>query len=72
MSLPEIQSLARELSHEERITLAHFLEELEHPTSDEFDQHWLEVVGKRIENVKTGKSKIVPLQEVLDELERRL
>lgn len=48
------------------------LEEAEIPTEPEFDQYWLEVVKQRIENVKTGKSRTVPLQEVLDELERRL
>ncbi len=48
------------------------LEEAEIPSDPEFDQYWLEIVKQRIENVKTGKSKTVPLQEVLDELERRL
>ncbi len=72
MSLAELQSKALELSREERVALAHFLEEIEHPTTEEFDQHWLKIINQRIENVKTGKSKTVPLQEVLDELERRL
>jgi Putative addiction module component len=48
------------------------LEKTEIPNDPEFDQYWLEVVKQRIENLKTGKSKAVPLQEVLDELERRL
>jgi hypothetical protein len=48
------------------------LEETEIPSDPEFDQYWLEIVKQRIENIKTGKSKTVPLQEVLDELERRL
>jgi hypothetical protein len=48
------------------------LEEAEISTDPEFDQYWIEVVKQRIENVKTGKSRTVPLQEVLDELERRL
>jgi Putative addiction module component len=48
------------------------LEEAEISTDPEFDQYWIEVVKQRIENVKTGKSRTIPLQEVLDELERRL
>jgi hypothetical protein len=72
MSLTELQSKALELSREERIAFVHFLEAIDNPTSEEFDQQWLEVVNQRIENLKTGKSKTVPLQEVLDELERRL
>lgn len=72
MRLAELQSKALELNREERVALAHFLEEIEHPSTEEFDRHWFEVINQRIENIKSEKSKTVPFQEVLDELERRL
>ena len=55
MSLAELQSKALELSREERLALAHFLEAVDYPTTEEFDRHWLEIVNQRIENVKTKK-----------------
>ena len=61
-----------ELNRKERLEFSIFLSELLHPTNEEFDQHWLEIVNASIENVKNGTSSTVPLQDVLDELEKRL
>jgi hypothetical protein len=72
MSLYGLKLKILELDRNEQLELSEFLVELLNPALEEFDRHWLEVVKTRIENVKTGKSKTIPLQEVIEELERRI
>jgi hypothetical protein len=72
MSLYGLKLKILELDRNEQLELSEFLVELLNPALEEFDRYWLEVVKTRIENVKTGKSKTIPLQEVIEELERRI
>ncbi|NJK44268.1 MAG: addiction module protein [Pleurocapsa sp. SU_196_0] len=72
MSLTEITRQAFQLTVEEQVALRNSLHENTHPIEPEFDQHWLEVVKQRRENVRSGKSRIVSLEEVMDELQSGL
>jgi Putative addiction module component len=69
MSLTEIREIILELSPEERQAVQQLLDELNGNPSSEFDQHWGEVSKQRYENLKSGNSKGVPLEDVLKELE---
>ena len=70
MTLDDMKSKVLELNRKEQLEFSVFLSQLLHPTTKEFDQHWLEVVNTRIENVKNGTGSTVPLQDVLENLEK--
>jgi hypothetical protein len=69
MSLTEIREIILELSPEERQAVQVLLDELNGNPGPDFDQHWGEVGKLRYENLKSGKSKGVLLEEVFKELE---
>jgi hypothetical protein len=69
MSLTEIREIILELSPEERQAVQVLLDELNGNPGPGFDQHWGEIGKQRYENLKSGKSKGVPLDDVLKELE---
>ena len=68
MSLTEIREIILELSAEERLAIQELLDELNDNPGPDFDQHWGNVGRQRYENLKSGKSKGVPLEMVLKEL----
>jgi Putative addiction module component len=67
MSLMEWKEKLRELSYEEKLVLRNLLDEETHPIDPEVDQHWLEVVKQRRENIRSGKTKGVAFEDVMNE-----
>ena len=69
MSLSDLKEQTSQLSREEQIALRDFIDELTHPVDAAFDQHWLNVVNQRRENLRNKTTQTVSLEEVLRELE---
>lgn len=66
MSLNEVKNEAMKLSLRERAELAReLLRSVDDPSNAEYDDLWLDEVGRRIERVQRGKSKLIPLEEAL-------
>jgi putative addiction module component (TIGR02574 family) len=66
MSYEEIKTSALGLTLKERATLAkELLDTVDSPSEAELEQLWLDEVGKRIERVQRGESKLIPLEEAL-------
>jgi putative addiction module component (TIGR02574 family) len=69
MSLQEVKTLALELTVQERAELADILlETLDHPTQEEIDQSWVEVITRRVEELRNGTAKTVPGDVALKKL----
>jgi hypothetical protein len=69
MSLTDLKEQALQLTREEQIALRDFIDEIANPVDPAFDQRWLEIVNQRRENVRSGRSQTVPLEDVLRELD---
>lgn len=66
MNFEEVKVSALSLSLKERATLAkELLDSVDSPSEEELEGLWLDEVGKRIERVQRGESKLVPLEEAL-------
>jgi putative addiction module component (TIGR02574 family) len=66
VNFEEVKTSALNLSLKERATLAkELLDSVDSPSEEELEGLWLDEVGKRIERVQRGKSKLVPLEEAL-------
>lgn len=62
----QIKTDALSLGLKERAELAkQLLDSVDSPSEDELEELWLEEVGERIERVKRGESRLVPLEEAL-------
>jgi Putative addiction module component len=72
MSLMEWKEKIRELSYEEKLVLRNLLDEETHPIDPEVDQYWLEVVKQRRENIRTGKTKGVAFEDVMNEIQSEI
>ena len=69
MSLQEVQTLALELTVQERAELAEvLLETLERPSQDEIDRRWADVITRRVEELRSGKVEGIPGDVVLQKL----
>lgn len=72
-TLEQIVHEAMQLSPAQRAELADFLvESLETTPPDEIQKLWLDEANKRLAEVRAGKVKTVPGDEVLAEARRRL
>jgi putative addiction module component (TIGR02574 family) len=69
VSLKEIKAAVPELSPEEREELRAFLGEFD--DSAELSPAWKTEIERRVADYRSGKTKGVPLEDVMDELERR-
>jgi putative addiction module component (TIGR02574 family) len=66
MNYEEIKVGALGLNLKERASLAkELLDSVDSPTEEELEELWLDEVGKRIEHVQRGESKLIPLEEAL-------
>jgi putative addiction module component (TIGR02574 family) len=69
MSLQEVQTLALELTVQERAELAEvLLETLEHPSQEEIERRWADVIKRRVEELRSGKVKGIPGDVVMKKL----
>ena len=68
MSVAEIKAAIAKLTDDERAEVQAFLEEFE---STELSPAWRAEIQRRVDDYRSGKTKGVLLQDVLDELERR-
>jgi putative addiction module component (TIGR02574 family) len=69
MSLQEVQTLALELTVQERAELAEvLLETLEHPSQEEIERRWADVIKRRVEELRSGKIKGIPGDVVMKKL----
>jgi putative addiction module component (TIGR02574 family) len=66
MSVQDIEQAALNLSLEERARLAHrLLHSLDELSSEENEKLWLEVAERRVQELRTGKVKGIPTEDVL-------
>jgi putative addiction module component (TIGR02574 family) len=66
MNYEEVKVSALNLRLKERAALAkELLDSVDSPSEEELESLWLDEVGKRIERVQRGESKLVPLEEAL-------
>ncbi|MDX2004303.1 MAG: addiction module protein [Meiothermus sp.] len=66
MSKTQILEQALKLSLKERAELARELQlSVDEPTLEENEQLWLEVIGRRVEEIRSGKVKGIPWEEVM-------
>jgi putative addiction module component (TIGR02574 family) len=66
MNYEEIKVGALGLNLKERAALAkELLDSVDSPTEEELEDLWLDEVGKRLERVQRGESKLIPLEEAL-------
>lgn len=72
MSKAQILEQALKLSLKERAELARELQlSVDEPTPEENEQLWLEVIGRRVEELRSGKVKGIPWEEVLRDVKSR-
>lgn len=64
MSLTEIKEHIRQMTAQERGDIQTFLENL---NESEFNEHWGAIATQRLENLRSGKTKGIPLEEVLSQ-----
>jgi len=71
--MEELARRARALSREDRLRLAEELLASLHKQPDpEIEAAWGEEIRRRIEEIESGKAKLVPAQEVFDEIRKML
>jgi len=63
--------VAESLPIEMRIAIVDRLLESIQPTNSEIDRLWIEEVGRRVEEVDSGKLKMIPGEEVIREIRER-
>ena len=67
----EILSIVESLPIELKIKLIERILNTLHPTSEEMDELWAREVEKRLQDVKTGRVKLVAAEEVFEEIRKR-
>ena len=72
LSLTEIKQQILELSRGDQLALHAFLGELLQRLDPEFDRHWGAIATQRLEDLRSGKTKGIPLEKVLNELREHL
>jgi restriction endonuclease Mrr len=73
MSKNQVLEQALQLDVKERAELAHdLLLSLEQLSPEENERLWLEVAHRRVEELRSGKVKAIPLKDVLSDVESRL
>jgi len=71
--MEELARRARALSREDRLRLAEeLLASLHEQPDPEIEAAWDEEIRRRIEEIESGKAKLVPAQEVFDEIRKML
>ncbi len=64
---------ALDLDYKDRADLARWLlDSLEDLSPEEYERAWLEVAVRRAEELRSGKAKGIPVEEVLRDAESRL
>ena len=63
--LDRLREESKQLSPDERIALG---EELLHAEDPDADKAWEEEILRRVEEIKSGKVKMIPLEEVMGKL----
>lgn len=67
----ELSQRARALSPEDRARLAdELLASLDEETGPETEQAWEQEIGRRVEEIKSGKAKLIPADQVFAETAR--
>ena len=73
MSKEQVLEQALKLGVKERAELASkLLVSLEELSPEENEKLWLEVAERRVEELRSGKVKAIPLEDVLKDVESRL
>ncbi|MER3481396.1 MAG: hypothetical protein C4327_13250 [Meiothermus sp.] len=73
MSKEQVLEQALGLDYKDRADLARrLLDSLEDLSPEEYEQAWLEVVVRRAEELRSGRAKGIPVEEVLRDVESRL
>ena len=72
MSLTEMKQQVLELSRGDQVALKAFLDELLNTVDPAFDRDWGAIATRRLENLRSGKTKGIPLEEVLKESREHL
>ncbi|RIH90842.1 putative addiction module component [Calidithermus terrae] len=73
MSKEQVLEQALGLDYEDRADLARrLLDGLEDLSPEEYEQAWLEVAVRRAEELRSGKAKGIPVEEVLRDAGSRL
>jgi putative addiction module component (TIGR02574 family) len=72
MSKEQVIELALKLSLEERAQVAReLLISVEDPTPEENERLWAEVIGRRVEELRSGKVKGIPWSDVMRDVKSR-
>lgn len=72
MSKEQVLELALKLSLEERAQVAReLLVSVEDPTPEENERLWAEVIGRRVEELRSGRVKGIPWDEVMHDVKSR-
>ena len=67
----EISQRARALSPEDRARLAdELLASLDEDSSPDTEQAWEQEIGRRVEEIRSGKAKLIPADQVFAETAR--
>ncbi|WP_027893539.1 addiction module protein [Calidithermus chliarophilus] len=73
MSKEQVLEQALDLDYKDRADLARWLlDSLEDLSPEEYERAWLEVAVRRAEELRSGKAKGIPVEEVLRDAESRL
>jgi putative addiction module component (TIGR02574 family) len=71
LSTTELTDQAVSLPVEERAKLIDSLLKSLNPTSDEADQEWIKIAKIRLDDIHSGKVKVVPGHEVFEKVKAR-
>ena len=67
-----IYQQALDLPTDERL---HLIDKLLHsanlPTQCEIDKSWMKEIARRVESLKSGKSRLIPAEQVFDSIKRK-
>ncbi len=72
MALTDVKRQVLELPLEEQVSLGAFINEITRPVPVELDEEMMEIISQRVARFRSGQSKGVPLEEVMNELKRHL
>ena len=71
LSTAELTEQAVSLPVEERAKLIDSLLKSLNPSSDEIDQEWMKVAKRRLDDIHSGKVKVIPGYEVFEKVKAR-
>jgi putative addiction module component (TIGR02574 family) len=73
MSIQDLEKAALSLSLEERAQLAHrLLHSLDELSDEENEQLWTQVAERRVQELRSGKVKGIPTEDVLSDVRAKL